>query len=200
MPAGRRRSLANVRLFVAADIDDATRAGIRSAREQLLRALPAAAGAPRVTWVAEQSAHVTVRFVGEVSDPVAAAIAAALAPPLACAPFDVRWHRLSTFPAGRSPRVVWLGAVGGIEPFVELARLVGDRLDPLLGPGEARPFTPHVTIGRVKDPGRRVDWPAILSRVHIEPTMTRVNHVTLYRSRTSPKGATYTEVSRTALA
>jgi 2'-5' RNA ligase len=80
-----------------------------------------------------------------------------------------------------------------------LAAHVNRQLDPLIGPGETRPFNAHITLGRVRDAGRQVPWAAALDAVKLRPTKTRVDHVTLYASRLSPKGPTYTAVCRARL-
>lgn len=187
-----------MRLFVAADISEETRAQIRAIREQLTAQFVEARDAPRVTWVKDEGAHVTLRFIGEVSDERAAAIQTVLLSDVVLEPFDVRWDRLGTFPGGRSPRVIWIGATSGGGGLAELARQVEDRLTPVVGPGETRPFKAHLTVGRVKEPGRFI-WPEALSRVTLEPTMTHVDHITLYRSRLSPKGPTYSSILRAGL-
>jgi 2'-5' RNA ligase len=186
-----------MRLFVAADVGDRAKAHIRAIREQLIPALAASRRAPRVTWVKEDAAHVTLRFIGEVSDDCAAQIETALSPDFAVGPFEVRWDCVGTFPGGRSPRVLWIGASGD-EKLAELAELVEARLLAIVGPGESRPFKAHLTVGRIKEPGRFV-WAEAISRLPFEPSVTRVDHVTLYRSRLSPKGPTYTEMLRTPL-
>ena len=140
----------------------------------------------------------TLRFIGEVSDDCAAQIETALLPDFALGPFDVQWNRVGTFPGGRSPRVLWIGASRGNEKLAELAQLVEARLIPIVGPAESRPFKAHLTVGRIKEPGRFV-WAEAVSRLQLEPSATRVDHVTLYRSRLSPKGPTYTEMLRTLL-
>jgi 2'-5' RNA ligase len=187
-----------MRLFVAADVGDRAKAQIRAIREQLIPALAASRRAPRVTWVDEDGAHVTLRFIGEVSDDCAAEIETALSQDFAVGPFEVQWDRLGTFPDGRSPRVLWIGASSGAEQLAELAELVDARLIAIVGPGESRPFKAHLTVGRIKEPGGFA-WAEAVSRLHLEPCVTRVDHVTLYRSRLSPKGPTYTEVLRTPL-
>ncbi len=186
-----------MRLFVAADLGKDTQAQIRSVREQL-EPLLRTRRPPRVMWVKDEMAHVTLRFIGDVRDESAVAIESALNLELALTPFDVAWDRLGTFPGGRSPRVVWIGASTDVDALSHLASMVNLRLDPIIGPADARPFKAHVTIGRVRDPGR-VDWRLALTRVELDPTVTHVDHVTLYRSHLSPKGPTYSEVVRTML-
>ena len=187
-----------MRLFVAVDIDDKTRAQLALARAALQAVLDQARVAPRVTWVRDESAHVTMRFIGETPEPVATKIERALMSPWPVPPFDVQWCHLGAFPTPRRPRVLWVGPRSA-DVLVRLAEAVNQKLDPLIGPGETRPVTPHLTLGRVKESGNGVEWPrALAARPWVETT-TRVDHVTLYVSRLSPKGPTYTALCKAPL-
>lgn len=186
-----------MRVFVAVETSVATRAALRALRAQLEPALSSPRPA-RVTWVNPDLAHVTLRFVGEVADGLAPALVSALGPAIPIAPFDVRFDRLGSFPGARRPQTIWLGASADSGLGV-LAGLVNDRLTPLVGPGDARPFRAHVTVARVRDPGG-VRWPSILATVAAEATITPVTDVRLMRSALSPRGPIYTELARTALA
>ena len=187
-----------MRLFVAVDIDDDTRAQLAKAREALQPLLSNARVSPRVTWVKEELAHVTLRFIGETQEETAAAIQQRLAARFAAAAFEMTWDRVGTFPSGNHPRVVWIGATTS-DRLASLADMVNKRLEPVVGPGESRPFTAHITLGRVKEPGKGVDWARALEAVRWQRTTTQIDHVTLYISHTSPKGATYTPLLRAPL-
>jgi 2'-5' RNA ligase len=203
-----------VRLFVAADIDDHTRAQLPPVRDAIEAAVAHAGVPPRVTWVRAELAHVTLRFIGEVPDAVGDNAAAALGRGFEIPPFEIRWTHLGTFPpAGRPaqdgharrrprnfPKVIWIGAASGQESLARLARLVNERLMPIVGAGDTRPFKAHLTIGRVRDPGRGVDWSDALAQARLEPTTTLVDHVTMYQSNLSPKGPTYTALCAASLA
>jgi 2'-5' RNA ligase len=181
-----------MRLFVAVDIDDETRAQLTPVQAALQAVLDKAGMRPRVAWVKDANAHVTLRFIGEVAEDRAAAIQAALVKGIDRPTFDVRWGHLGRFPARSTPRALWIGPVSGGQELVALAAAVDERLDALIGPGEKRPFTPHLTIGRVKEPGRGVDWTRVLDAAVWRETTTRIDRVVLYVSRLSPKGPTYT--------
>ena len=88
-----------------------------------------------------------------------------------------------------------MGLTVGLDSFTQLAQEIDVRIDPVLGEGRSQPFAPHLTLGRVKESGRGVDWPRALQAVRFTPTFTRVARVTLYQSRLSSKGPTYTAVS-----
>ncbi len=181
-----------MRLFIAIDIDEQTRAQLDAVRVAMQAALDKAAAPPRVAWVKDAAAHVTLRFIGEVPDALAAAIQGVIVSGVDLPAFEVRWGCLGRFPHRGTPRALWVGPVQGGEELVALGHAVNDRLAPLIGPGEARPLTPHLTLGRVKEPGKGVDWARVLDAATWRPTTTRIDRVVLYVSRLSPKGPTYT--------
>jgi RNA 2',3'-cyclic 3'-phosphodiesterase len=185
-----------VRLFVAIDISEETRAQLRHVREQLMERLARVARAPRVTWVADAAAHVTVRFIGEVSDDVADKVYGVMAAPLAMPAYPIEFSGAGVFPKGSRPRVVWIGAARGQEETASVVATVNARLVPIIGVGDSRPFRAHLTVARVKEP-KPFDWNAALAAVDAGRTFSRVDHVTLYRSRTSPAGPTYTPLCTT---
>jgi 2'-5' RNA ligase len=183
-----------MRLFVASDIDDETRRQLGAAQDALRTALNAAAVPPRVTWVRPEAAHVTLRFIGETSDERATLIQRALAT-VEFRPFDVTWGSVGTFGGSRNPIVIRVAPTQGLELFKALAHQINERLDPVIGAAESRPFAPHLTIGRVKRRGKGIDWAQALGTIRFTPTTTRIERVTLYQSRLSSKGPTYTALS-----
>jgi 2'-5' RNA ligase len=183
-----------MRLFIAIDIDDRTRAQFTAARDAIERVVRTARVPPRITWVKPEAAHVTLRFIGETADDDVPAIQQALSA-VRVTRFTLTWETVGTFGGTKNPRVIWIAPTDGRDACIALATHVNAELDRLTGPGEARPFKPHLTLGRVREPGRQVDWPRALAAVHWTPTVTTVARVVLYRSRLSPKGATYTAVS-----
>jgi 2'-5' RNA ligase len=132
-----------VRLFVAVDISDDTRAELRRVRAALERELARAERPPRVTWVDDQAAHITLRFIGEVSEPVAEQIRAALVAPIPLDPYVIECQGAGVFPDNRRARVVWLGVTKGQEETARLVLAVNQRLGPIIGAPDDRPFRAH---------------------------------------------------------
>jgi 2'-5' RNA ligase len=187
-----------VRLFVAIDIDPATRAELRRVRDALERRLASSRRAPRVTWVAEEAAHVTVRFIGEVANETTERIRTALETPLELPPFEMAFAGLGAFPNHRRPRVIWIGAPTGQAEAARVAAAVNARLDTILGIGDNRPFRAHLTVGRVKEE-LAFDWDGAFSSIDVRRSVSRVDHVTFYQSKTTPNGPTYTALCATPL-
>jgi RNA 2',3'-cyclic 3'-phosphodiesterase len=104
-----------------------------------------------VRWIAPQNLHVTLRFLGQVTEPMVAAIQDGLEPVVkTIAPFEVTAGGLGVFPDERDPRVVW---VGMRDEGAVLGRLHAGTSEVLARMGfnlDDKPFRSHVTIGRVK--------------------------------------------------
>lgn len=187
-----------MRLFIAIDLSEETRAHLRRVRSLLEAQLAAARHAPRVTWVADDAAHVTLRFIGEVPDDTADRVRAAMATRLPGDSYTLQFGGVGVFPNARRPRVIWIGVTAGQAATAALARAVDTLVSPIVGPWEEREFSAHLSVGRVKEAGR-FEWPRLLDSVPAMQSSSQVDHVTLYQSRTSPRGPTYTALSVAAL-
>jgi RNA 2',3'-cyclic 3'-phosphodiesterase len=157
--------------------------------------------APGVAWVAPDNLHLTVKFLGGVEegrlpDVTAALTTAARAAP----PFDLHVIGVGAFPSATRPRVLWAGVAAGADPLTRLACAVDDALGGVGFAREERPFSPHVTFGRVREPRRK---PALASALAAgaarEFGCVRVTKVSLMRSDLSPRGARYSELAAVPL-
>ena len=154
-----------------------------------------------VAWVAAGNLHVTLKFLGRVDAARLPEIEAVLAEAAALAtPFELAVRGLGAFPSATRARVLWAGAAGGAAA----GRLATDVDEALAGLGfarEARPFAPHVTLGRVREPRRNAALAAVLAAgARREFGRVRVERVSLMRSELSPRGARYTELRTLTLA
>jgi 2'-5' RNA ligase len=189
-----------MRLFVAIDFDDRTRARVARVIDALRAGMEVARSATRVSWIAPERLHLTLQFIGEVSEDVAAAIQTRLRPPFDVPVFEIRFDGVGTFPAGRPPRVVWLGIDRGGDGLAALHQDVQRRLENVPFRRESRAFSPHLTLARFKHGGTRADVERI-TRLALQPAGgCTIDHVTLYWSRLSPRGPTYTPLLVTPLA
>lgn len=168
------------RLFVAIDLPDAV-------RDELARRC---SGLPGARWVRRDQMHLTLRFIGEVEDGVAAAVRAALAR-IQASPFELAVRGVGQFPPRGAARVLW----AGLDAPPALLALQGQVEAAVRGlglPPEDKPFSAHVTLARFKAPPP----PAALARFlrqHAGLTSPpfAVGHFTLYSSRLSPAGPDY---------
>ena len=183
-----------MRAFVAVDLEPPVRGEIAATTEELR-----AAGGD-VRWAQAENLHVTLKFLGSVAAERLTAVRAALERVAAdAAPFELTVKGLGTFPSAERARVVWVGFVAG--RLGALAQRVDAELAAVGFPLEGRPFTPHVTIGRVR--GAR-GWSRVLAAMapHGDKVFgcSGVADIVLYRSDLHPQGARYTALDRFGLA
>jgi RNA 2',3'-cyclic 3'-phosphodiesterase len=189
-----------MRLFVAVDIDDRTRGGVARAIDALRTAMEPAQSSARVSWIAPDRLHLTLQFIGQVSEEAAAAIEARLGPRFDLTAFEMRLGSIGAFPRGGRPQVIWLGIDRGADALAALHEAVERRLADVPFRRESRAFSPHLTLARFKRGGTRADVERI-ARLPLEPGAgCTIDHVTLYESRLSPRGPTYTPLLVTPLA
>ena len=188
-----------MRLFVAVEIGETLARRTAKLTEELERRATAAARRAKVTWIPADRMHLTLRFIGEVDDGKASMVLQALKKPLAVAPFSLTLCGAGTFPKSGSPRVVWLGVTDGREPLLQVEREITARLTPLGIPEEDRAYSPHLTLARVRDPAGLKSSHLLDGLTDRRIGTTHIEAITLFRSKLSPKGPTYTPLVHTAL-
>jgi 2'-5' RNA ligase len=178
-----------VRLFLAVDPDEAARARLEALRADLERAAGEAAAALR--WVTASVAHITLHFLGEVESAAADRLVSALEVAVPAAPFEVALGAPEVFPASGPPRVVWLPAERGGAELAALHGVLGGRLREAGLVVEQRPFTPHLTLARVRDQRRARPLAARFRDLHPAPIHWRVDRATLFQSDLSGRSPQY---------
>lgn len=181
---------------MAVEIGEAL-AGRAAALSAELR-LRASAAAPdaKITWVPADRLHLTVRFIGEVDGRQAPAVCEALEASVGVAPFDLTLAGAGAFPKGGSPRVLWVGVTHGQTALLAIEREISARLASLGISPEERGYTPHLTLARVREP-MGLKTARLLEGLMDRPIgTTRIDATTLFQSKLSPKGPTYTALLR----
>ena len=188
-----------MRLFVAVEIDASLARELARVAGELRARVESRAALARLTWVAADRMHFTVRFIGEVDESRASTIATALASPLPVAPFDLTMGSIGTFPPTGRPRVIWTGVQEGGDAMAAIERGVSARLATCGIPPEGREYSPHLTLARVRDAANLRARDVLEGVPQGALGTTRVEAITLFQSRLSPKGPTYVALQRTPL-
>jgi 2'-5' RNA ligase len=188
-----------VRLFVAVETGAAVARAAVEVIEELRRRAARVAPGVRFTWTAPERLHLTLRFIGEADAPGVQAIRTSLDSPVDVPPFEMSVGGIGVFPPGRRPRALWVGVGEGLESVHRLEREVTRRLRAAGVPPEARPFSPHCTLARVR-PGPAFPLaPLVEGLTATVLGTTRVEAITLFESRLSPKGPDHVPLQRTPL-
>jgi RNA 2',3'-cyclic 3'-phosphodiesterase len=181
-----------LRLFLAADVPGDHLTRLHEAATELRRAFPQA------RWIPEGNQHVTLKFLGATA-PEQVPKVAGVCGSVAASHQQARVHlgALGAFPSMRRARVLWIAIEDSDSLLTRLATSLDRGLATLGFAAEERAYTPHLTLARLKSPapvdGARFPGVAELAPIHID-------HMTLYRSRVSSKGAVYEPLDHFALA
>jgi RNA 2',3'-cyclic 3'-phosphodiesterase len=190
-----------VRAFIAIELTPEILAALGRVQGDLQKGEGGRAG----RWVKQDGIHLTLKFLGEVPQVKLQAIQEALV--RACmhfGPFTFTVGGLGCFPNTRRPRVVWVGVQEDTGELASLQKAVEREVSPLGFPAEARGFTPHLTLARVRDDvgfrevellGKAVDDFESEERAEMQ-----VRAVSLVKSDLKPGGAVYTELFQVPLA
>lgn len=188
-----------IRAFIAVDLAPE----ILQELERVTADLKQRLGRAQVRWVVVKNIHLTLKFLGDVSvsnlDILQKMLQVETGKHL---PFEFAVGGAGAFPSVNRPRVIWVGvqAPAGLNSLqhgidTEAARLGYNQ--------EERPFSPHLTLGRVPRNATPQDTrqiSAVLAGYQLESLgVTQVNEVHLYRSDLQPGGAVYTKLFSAAL-
>lgn len=188
-----------MRLFIGIELDDRLRTAAVEIAESLKRALGRGVDA---RWIGSENLHITLCFLGEVEESRVESLIRVLDTPFGEAAFDLEINGAGVFPPTGAPRIVWLGVTSGGEALRRVHAELTERLSPLGFEPERRPYSAHLTIARIKEVRRRGSYREIRDAVRNQPAQAarcRIESVTLFRSRLSPKGASYEAVLRIPL-
>jgi 2'-5' RNA ligase len=183
-----------IRSFIAIELPD----GVKLSLARLQADLKAGNSAP-VKWVDPYSVHLTLKFLGYVRESQLDAITSAMETAVrGTAPFHLELKELGTFPGGRRVRVVWVGLAGELEPLARIQQGLEKELSKLGFAKEERKFTPHLTLGRVREQASSEDQhrlgELIAGTAFSGGQRFRVDAISLMKSVLTPQGAQYTRM------
>jgi 2'-5' RNA ligase len=182
-----------VRLFIAVELEDATRQAVSRLVHGVQSALgPAARG---VKWVAPENLHVTLKFLGEVPSHRVESAVRAVRRAAPGGAFSLRMGPLVANPSVARPRTLWLDIVEGHEELKALAAGVEAACvaDGFLA--DHRPFRPHVTVGRVREGARLKHLSGALAAAGSSNLpASRVESINMMESRLGRSGPSYEAV------
>lgn len=176
-----------VRTFVCIEIPESIRSRINKL-QQTLRQMEAL-----VSWTRPSNIHLTLKFLGGVEASSINRTTKALERAAnGIRPFEVEVSGGGCFPSPRSPRVLWVGISNVPEQLRQLYTNIEDELAGEGFPREKRRFSPHLTIGRIREPRNSARLAEALIAIGFETEAFPAKEVILMRSDLKPTGSIYT--------
>jgi 2'-5' RNA ligase len=183
--------MALIRSFIAVELPSGLKNELAELETQLKKASP-----PVVKWVDPNSIHVTLKFLGEIFEASIDELMLAIEESAqGILPFQLEVRGVGAFPNLERPQVLWTGVKGELEKIAQLQKRIESNTEQLGFPRESRVFSPHLTLGRVRDeagPNER----RRLGKLLADTTFTALHNVdvdavNLMKSQLTPGGATY---------
>ncbi len=194
-----------IRAFLAVELSQELRAELATVQQELKHRIePEMKRGMRISWARPASIHLTLKFLGDmdeqVIDPLRVALEQAIGSQIAV---NVPLERLGAFPHPQSPRVLWIGPLENWEKGAEAKRIaeihgaIEQACEGLRFLRETKPFSPHLTLARIKMGERQVGVALAKGGVLDRPLSLgslAVESVVLMKSELKPTGSVYTRL------
>lgn len=150
-----------------------------------------------VKWVNPGAIHLTLKFLGNVPTKQIPEISNAIEQASkGIPPLHLQIASLGVFPNINQPRVLWVGIKGETASLQGLQQKIDSSLVPLGFAEEKRPFTPHLTLARVREGTSLIDRKGfgelVMSTNFESKHPISVETINLIKSQLTPEGAIYT--------
>ncbi|MGD0709172.1 MAG: RNA 2',3'-cyclic phosphodiesterase [Anaerolineaceae bacterium] len=188
----------SIRTFIALELPAFVHEELSSIILHLKQEVPSG-----IRWVPANNIHITLKFLGDVSKNNLAAIDQAVESiAKGHSAFDIHLGNLGAFPNLRRPRVIWIG-IQAPDTLVKMVQEIDQALVRLGYPSEGRPFSPHLTLGRVAQDTQPQELESIARSLSTQKVAVDspvlMEQVTVFKSELRPSGAMYTPLYRHAL-
>jgi RNA 2',3'-cyclic 3'-phosphodiesterase len=154
-------------------------------------------------WVPVTGIHLTLKFLGDVTADRIPLVAAAMRTVAAAGcPLTLQLSGAGCFPSSERPRVLWAGLAGEVERLAQLQAGVQDAMAGLGFAREARGFTPHLTLARMRDlatPDELRRLGSAVKQLAVPRVDFTAGELALIRSDLLPSGAVYTVLATARL-
>lgn len=173
------------RLFISLNLPDSIIENIIRLRDQICKD-------EKIKWEPKEKLHLTIKFIGDVSDEVMKNISDELFFVGQYQSLKCSFNKFGFFYRDGKPTILWAGLVID-NSLNDLIGEVNNRLVKFSIPIEERRFNPHITLLRIKnDPG--INFVNNFKNFTFEPILFNANSVTLYKSILHREGSKYFEI------
>jgi 2'-5' RNA ligase len=194
-----------IRAFLAVELSQELRAELALVQQELKHRIePELKRETRISWVQPAKIHLTMKFLGDMDEQVIEPLRIALEQAIGSQTgVNLSLERLGAFPRPHSPRVLWVGPSENWEKGAEARRVteihgaIEQACESLSFSRETKPFSPHLTLARIKAGERQVGVALAKGEVLDRPLSLgslAMESVVLMKSELKQTGAVYTKL------
>ncbi|MBA7708604.1 RNA 2',3'-cyclic phosphodiesterase [subsurface metagenome] len=192
-------TMEQIRSFIAIELPDELKAELGQLESRLKLG-----NQPWMKWVDPDSIHLTLKFLGNITtDRTGEIIRAMEAAAQGVSPFRLEVKELGAFPNLKRVQVAWVGMGGEVDKLGQLQKCIESNLASLGFAPEARPFTSHLTLARLRNQAssdERQRFGQLIANTRFKTTYPfEVNAISLMRSQLTREGAIYSRIGSVGL-
>jgi 2'-5' RNA ligase len=180
-----------MRVFIAVDINEQVKSAVKQLQKRLIDAT--SAGSKDIAWVRPDAMHLTLKFLGEINDNLLVQVCNTVKEAVAGHKgFDLDIENVGSF-GGKSARVLWIGSGAGSEEITKIAQDIEQRLEKIGFSKEARLFTVHLTLCRIKSFKAGLELANLAEDYKdFKAGTVFIDSIKVYQSQLTPTGPIYT--------
>jgi len=183
-----------MRTFIAIELSDEVNSELAAIQEELKKA------SSDVKWVETANIHLTLKFLGDVDERKAGEIKSILDKIASeYKKFEMSLFKIGAFPKLDYPRVIWVGIDKNCATVEEMAQHIENECEKIGFKKEDRPFSAHLTLGRVRSPKNKEALKDKILSISVKPLNFNADKITLFQSTLTPKGSIYTVLHQSPL-
>jgi 2'-5' RNA ligase len=188
-----------IRSFIAIELPEEVKSGLHWLQTELTLARHKS-----VKCVSPEGIHLTLKFLGYISPQKVGEITGVMEQASqGVSPFRLEISELGAFPNMRQPHVFWIGIKGDLNKLIAWQERIDNGLVPLGFIKESRPFTPHLTLARLREgcsSQDKRDVGELVLKTHVDVNYkVNVNSLSLMKSQLLPTGAVYSRLAEVKL-
>jgi 2'-5' RNA ligase len=176
------------RVFVAVPLCHEVREGLVLFLNRALKGKPLPGRSPK-----PENWHLTLRFLGEINKSQYDCVLSTLKKESLGECFDLVFGGLGAFPRPSKAAVLWVGVNLGSQQLCRITESLERALNSAGMPPADKPFSPHLTLSRIRPPQRLDD---LIQMAGVFGMQMNVREVILYRSQLTSSGAHYEPLER----
>jgi 2'-5' RNA ligase len=169
------------RLFVSVELPESTTKSLEELDPRLRG----------VRWLDPRQMHLTLAFLGSVTEEVQETLAEKLRK-ISWKPFFLPLIGLGTFPTKGWPKIIWIGVGSGHPHLFQLHKRVQEAILAAALEPDLRSFHPHITLARCRDVSPETIRPFLKSHADFDAGLIHVESFCLNSSELTPAGSVYT--------
>lgn len=184
-----------MRTFIAIELNNAIKQELAGLQDKFKTA-----GAD-VKWVKPENVHLTLKFLGNIDEEKAGKVKSILDNIASkYKKFQISLFKIGCFPRLEHPRVVWVGIDQGCADIEEIAKNLEEELEGIGFAKEKRPFSAHLTLGRVRSPKGRAELVQKIKALEVHSSASLdVAELVLFKSTLTPTASIYTPLHASKL-